>query len=334
MSDESLGAGSLQSKETACTKCGEKAIASRLCPRCYKHENRLLEIGSTKAVKCPLCGRYRIAGKWKHAEFEEVMEREIDRNLKVNAAATDLDLTLTRLHSPFIRIQLKARLGDEPWEAEVTRKFAIDRVPCDTCAKRTGGYHEACVQIRADDRTLEADELERIQSAIGELLKEDSILSSKEVRGGVDYSVAPLALAKQIEKRLKGMGANVLESFKHMGQDKEGRGVNQLNVVARFPAYRVGDIVKMGGAFYRVESIGKKTLLRDFQGDQKAANAPELVVPKEDVLEGMIVSVNSTVQFMDENYEMHDLGLPGVELEEGKRVKFIRIDDRVYPIWR
>lgn len=321
--------------QSECTKCGAEAISGGLCPRCYRHENRLMETGSMSVKRCPMCKRYWISGRWVHADFEEVLEHVIDKNLKVNASAQDLRLTITKLDGGLIKIGLKATIGGEPWESGLTRKFKVVKDTCETCSKRSGGYMEANVQVRADGRELSEVELKKIERELMEMAKEDSIIKSKEVKGGTDYEVAPIALAKQMEKRLKNMGAAVAESSRAMGQNQEGKAVNQVNIVARFPAYRVGDVVEMEDKLFTVVKIGKKTGLKDFCGNPKTANHElTLVVPHDEVLEGQIVSVSSTVQFMDEEFRMHDLEKPFEGLEAGKKVKFIRIDDMIYPIWR
>ncbi len=320
---------------TNCTKCGAEAIAGGLCPKCYKHENRLMETKSMSVRRCPMCKRYWISGRWVHADREEVLEHVVDKNLKVNASAQDLRLTITKMDGKLIKIGLSATLGEEPWNSELTRKFEIVKDTCETCSKRSGGYMEANVQIRADGRELEEAELEKIEHGLMELAKEDSIIKSKKVKGGTDYEVAPMALAKQMEKKLKNLGAAVAESSKAMGFNAQGKPVNQVNIVARFPAYRPEDIVKMDNTFFQVVKGGKKTSLKDFCGKLKTANHPvTLVVPHEEILEGMIVSIGPTIQFMDEEFKMHDLEKPTCKLEKGEKVKFIRIEDMIYPIWR
>ena len=336
-----------------CVECGRegKIFRDGTCLSCYLKNHTF-----TKGLEiidipiCSHCGSFKYKNTWFSEIFGDVLRKEVKSNFQISKELENVDINseCTEIkEGMYCKIYITGFIDNVEIteEHEITVRF--QRTVCDVCSKRFGGYHEAIVQIRADNRKLTDNELNSIQTSI-EYLVEDLqakgnralfIADVAKEHGGLDFYIseksAGLSIAKKIQEQY---GGEIKQSSKNIGM-KDGKQTYRMTYLIRLPLYEKGIFLKYSDAFYQIISFhGNKVKLIDLskweettvdlKSIQKAST-----LGKEELIKDMILisQKEDEIQVMDQdNYEIKVIRKPKPVSFDSKTVKVVKLEDRLF----
>ncbi|WP_457752035.1 60S ribosomal export protein NMD3 [Thermococcus sp.] len=360
-----------------------------LCQVCYRKENPVLLVeGEVNTELCQNCGSYKRRGVWvdpktyeleelifevaenallealedsfndKIREYEVVSPEELEEidELPVGRAVVSFEpIDFHVEYFPAVityNVRVKARIHELQRELHDERKHVtvyIRQTVCPRCSKFLGGYFEAILQVRAEDRPLGEEE----RKAIGELVEEkvDEIMQRDrmgfiqdtiEKEEGLDFYMGSTSSARKLAQAIKErFGGTINEAYELVGVDRQtSKEVYRTSVSIRIPKFRRGDIVAdRRGNVYEVERVdGKGLSLRNLSTwesehlDWKTAKREKVDTVEHEESEAMVTSLSpEEVQLMDmETYETYELERPPMGLSEGEVYRIVGVRGRKY----
>ncbi|MPW38975.1 Nonsense-mediated mRNA decay NMD3 like protein [Thermococcus sp. 101 C5] len=358
-----------------------------LCQVCFRKENPVLLIeDEINTELCQNCGSYKVRGTWvdpRNYELEElifeVADNALVENLLLDERVKEVKIVpkdeleeITELpvgtayvsfepvdwhieYFPAIinyEVEVKARIHEMQKELHHEKKMLtvyVRQTVCPRCQKFLGGYFEAILQVRAEDRVLtkeEKDEISKlVEEKVDEIMKRDRmgfIQDTIEKEEGIDFYMGSTSAARKLAQMIRDKyGGSISEAYQLVGQDRmTSKEVYRTSVSVRIPKFKVGDIVEdKKGNIYRVEGVsGKGLSLKNLSThenehkDWKTVKRDEIDTVEHERLEAMATSSTPReVQFMDmKNYETFELEKPEFEIEEGEVYKLVKVKGRYY----
>ncbi|MDI6642959.1 MAG: 60S ribosomal export protein NMD3 [Candidatus Hodarchaeaceae archaeon] len=247
-----------------CYRCGALEpdagpLIRGLCQRCFAEEFNLLRAPpKVGVVVCKRCGAYMLGKQWyTHTPGERIegaiREAVLDqlRVIRLTKSGTQLlrpqearevEIAIEPdLKGELIKVRAQGKvheLQSQPKLEETNIKLSVNYRTCKTCSLKRAGYHEAILQVRGE---LSRDDLPKIRRALESLASEagareerDFIAEVKKQRGGLDFYVSSVQLARQMSSLLRDrFGASVSESAKLIGQTRDGRQRFKVTILAR-----------------------------------------------------------------------------------------------------
>jgi len=210
----------------------------------------------------------------------------------------------------------------ENYSTEVRLKYE----QCDVCSKIASSYFTAIIQVRADKRPLTENEIE---SSLDLIIKEIErtqihdrevfISKLEKMHGGLDAYISKQSAAKQIVKLLLAKyGGTTTISHSLVGQ-KDGKDVNRITILARFPEYQKRDIVDISGKKMLITNItSRKIDVIDLTTWSKASFSSrniknlKILAKFSDYHKAQAVSQSEKdIQILDlESYKTYDMPIP------------------------
>ena len=358
-----------------------------LCQVCFRKENPVLLVeDEINTELCQNCGSYKVRGTWvdpKTYELEdlifEVSDNALMENLSVDERIKEIkivpkeeleeigDLFTGEAYVSFepidwhieyfpaiitYEIEIKARIHELQRELHHEKKKVIVYVRqtvCPRCQKFLGGYFEAILQVRAEDRKLTKEERDKIsklvEEKVDEIMKRDRmgfIQDTVEKEEGIDFYMGSTSAARKLAQFIRDKyGGNISEAYQLIGQDRvTSKEVYRTSVSIRLPKFKRGDIVgDKKGNVYKVEEVtGKGISLKNLytheseHKDWKSAKRDEIDTIDHEKIEAMVTSLTPReVHLMDmQSYETFEIEKPKVKIEEGKVYKLIKVKGRYY----
>ena len=153
-----------------CPECGatDVEMIDGICKNCFLKKFQLMEIPENISVTiCKHCNAKLEEGKWKdeYIPEEEIIYRALERNITISDLAEneEIELEIDQMRGTIAECYVEAVatvLGEELVETH-TPDVKINYSVCPDCSKRNAGYYEAVIQLRADDRELKEEEMEK-----------------------------------------------------------------------------------------------------------------------------------------------------------------------------
>ncbi len=289
---------------------------------------------------CKRCGAVKIPGGWKQLpitvvepddvrqhQLKILLDSAISQTIKTyevgytSVVARDrvINVTIDVYGSSHVQVPKKS----EVHEVEVRVNYGI----CNSCSSLSGGYYEAILQIRADNRPV----TEREEDQISEIVEHMTIQEHpKDVHAfvsgisrdkyGIDFWIGSEHLCRKIADEIQSQFlASRKENYKLVGQEKGGRDKFRVTIMLRLPQYTVGDFIIVVGRPCQVDAMGKSGLtcydLKDrsqFTVHQKSSKwqTIQFMAPSSSKRRFMILSraYGQPVQLMDsESFEMIEM---------------------------
>lgn len=351
-----------------CFLCGTDSVLEGLCSDCYNSEHPLIEVSTPlNIVVCKRCGAIKVPGGWKTLQRpasspEEQMEQQIDVLLQkeVKSFSKGLELTVQEdkkldrvLHVTLI---VKGK-SDESLEAHVEEypvEIRFSYGTCDTCGMMSGGYHEAILQIRADNRPLTEEEEDQIGDMATNLTMAEYgkdmkafIIEVNKTKFGLDFFLGSEHLTRRIADEIESAFlAERKENYKLIGQEKGGKDKFRITILLRLPRFSIGDFVILEKRRCMVYAIGRGGLgcyaLADgsrFTVSPKSAKWRnlEFLADKTELREYMVVSKGhgQPTQLMDaKTFDMFEIdeGRLGSEITSGQTINAIELSGQLYNV--
>jgi len=224
---------------------------------------------------------------------------------------------------------------------------------CDTCGMMSGGYYNAILQIRADNRPLTEDEEERINTIVTQRTVEaygkDTkafITSSSKDRYGLDFRIGSEHLCRNLADEIeRTFLADKKVNYKLVGQ-KRGKDQYRTTILLRLHRFVTGDFIRVATKPCQIQSMSKSgiscydlTESSTFTINPKSSKwkGIEFLAPSSESRQCMVISRQhgQPTQLMDsktyETLEVED-HLLSPESTNGSVVHVVLIDERFYPL--
>ncbi len=250
-----------------------------LCIKCYNESHPLIQVDTPLAIQvCKRCGAVKVPGGWRAIEERYQDEGEL-RGIQVSILLSQeisylvpdvqLEIHEDKNLDRVLHVTLTACGQSHPVLPEHQEEFPVEirfsHGTCDTCGMMSGGYHEAIIQIRTDERSLTDNEAEEIAGIVTDMTVAEYgkdvkayVTEISRDRHGLDFKIGSEHLAKKIADHIQfSYLAERKENYKLFGQDKDGREKYRITILLRLPRFRKGDFIKVLGNTCEVVSIGR-----------------------------------------------------------------------------
>jgi len=237
---------------------------------------------------------------------------------------------------------------DEEYPVEIRFNYGT----CETCGMMSGGYYEAILQIRADNRQLSDEEKMQLTEKVRDMTiaryKADDkafITTIQDDKYGLDFYIGSEHLCKYIADELELQYlAERKENYSLVGEDKAGNKKYRITILIKLPHFSVGDFISIDDEPCQILAMGRNTLTcfalkrrERFSINPKSSKwrTLEFLAPVSARHEFMIVTYvyGQPVTLMDaKNYETVDVeeSIFDFEITAGITVYGVRFDDTLY----
>jgi nonsense-mediated mRNA decay protein 3 len=345
-----------------CPECGREdyELFQGLCRSCFVKETQMVICPSVVEVTlCAHCSSTLLRARWKDSDLseDELIADKIYDNLELGQESEDVEISLEVLNQKgsHLEIYVKSRgkiLG-EVVEEECTVNVKVNRAVCTECSKHASGYYEAVIQFRADSRSLEVYEVDKVDKIMKDLLgklvvknRMAYLADRVEIKEGVDYYLGSYKAARSITNRLKdALGGVLRESPRLVGRDKStGKDLYRVWISLRLSNFNKGDFIRYEKLTAQVVNLdGRGILVKDLNYNKmqsipwkKYSHIKKMVGSEKVKLTTITTITPKIIQVLHpETYETHDLEFKkGMEdLKIGEEVEVVEINGNLYILW-
>lgn len=336
-----------------CVDCGKekKIFRDGSCLECYLKRHQFTTGPPVIDIPfCVHCGSFKYKNMWMGDTFDEVLNRWVKHTFTISKELRDPQIeTVCQERAEFIdcEVIIKGVIDDVEIKETHDLMIRLKNNVCDVCSKRFGGYHEAIIQLRADNRKLSRRELAELRLFVEEqvaFLQEKGhrnlfITDVGEEHGGLDFYLSDKQAAYTIVKKTQeSFGGNLKTSSKNIGM-RNGRQIHRMTYLLRLYPFQRGDFFSYQNEYFYVSSLSKNKVHvyemsqwgeRVFEG-KDLANA--VVLGGSELIKEMIVVSQSDdeVQVMDpENYKLFAVKKPVTLVIKTKMIPVVVIRDKMY----
>lgn len=344
-------------KTVPCPECGtEIPPESELCDSCYAESLDPVSLPDSLELEvCTRCGSYDLGEGWTSEDeavpeaelvltaLEGVLQAHVDaRRPSVSVAARKLDRD-----SYEVDVDFTAEVRGEPVEETVTVPVSISRTTCTTCSRRSGGYYESIVQVRAEGRQPSEEEVGRAEEVAYEIAgkdygdRETFVTKTEEVQGGVDIYMSTSKAGRQVADRLaEEYGGSVGESATLVGE-REGDEVYRVTYAVELPEFVAGDVVEIDDDVALVENNRRGLRATSLETGESRSYPEDVEATKlgeaRDAAETTVVSHrDDEIQVLDpETYDTVTLERPSFVPPSAEQTPAISTESGLYLLpWR
>jgi nonsense-mediated mRNA decay protein 3 len=336
-----------------CVECGKETSIYKngVCLECYVQHKQFTSGPSVIDVfSCPRCDAFKYKNTWIHKSFKQVLLRHIKDKYHISRELKNLDITVDCNHSGKTlpcRITMNGFVGAYQIEEEHQVTVRLKQTICDVCSRQYGGYYEATLQIRAENRKLRKSEIqhftEEVDAAVSQLQKKGNrglfITDVGMEHGGVDFYLSERGSAYSIVKTLQGKyGGEIKQSSKNIGM-KDSKQIYRMTYLLRLPTYRMGDFIQMKNTFYRITGVCRNRVhvldlatWKETVVDGKALQHVRIFGGEELIQEMILVSQSEIeVQIMGQSsYKTFEIKKPIDFTFKDKILHVVAIDDTLF----
>ncbi|MFO7677890.1 MAG: NMD3-related protein [Thermoplasmatota archaeon] len=335
-----------------CVECGQKEIfKDGVCINCYVN-NKTFTKGPEliDIIQCSNCSAYKYKNTWLEESLDEVIKRHLKDAFTIDYQLQQIEIRLM-YDEVKKNIDCVVEISGVIDGIKIVEKHhvlvRIKRVVCDVCSKQSGGYYEAVLQVRAENRTPSKGELEIINDFVLELVagfqKKGNralfIADASKERGGIDYYLSEKGSAFSIAKKIQERYGGILkQSSTNIGM-KDSRQIYRMTYLIRLPAYRSGDFIEYNNSIFYISSISSsKVHVIDLKTwseqiiDAKNLQKVRVLGGPEYKKEMIVISQTSDeIQVMDpHSYKILDITKPKNMLFDKKYVSIVVLEDALF----
>ncbi|NYT03537.1 MAG: hypothetical protein GKC00_02395 [Candidatus Methanofastidiosa archaeon] len=241
-----------------CFVCGkEDILKDGRCKECYLRESFQFSIPARiKVPYCKSCNSY-YTNRWNTLEDKTSFVNEIIKNNVSSNREIDFVPEFSKKNNKKIQSKIEfAEEGnitkvntiirpfhDDPsFDMNASTEILLSGEQCQRCSRFYGGYYEAILQIRNEEKKIELEKANDIMEIIDEL--SDRLISKdrmafiarvEELKEGIDVYMGSLSAARKIANDLiKRFSGSMGESHKLMGLDRDsGKKIYRTTVTVR-----------------------------------------------------------------------------------------------------
>jgi nonsense-mediated mRNA decay protein 3 len=252
-----------------CVECGNDVPIFRngVCLSCYLKATQfskgpaILDI-----VMCPRCSSYKYKNTWLRETFDDILKRYVKDAFTVNPELKHVEIQTRCKEQERIlacMVFISGSLEDQTITEQHPLTVRIRHNTCEICSREAGGYYEATVQIRAEQRTFTNTELTTLQNAVETMVGQFQgsgkrglfITDIAKKREGLDFFLSEKGTALSIAKKIQEQfGGDFKQSASSAGM-KDSRQIYRMTYLVRIPAYRKGDFFWFDKSFFSIVSL-------------------------------------------------------------------------------
>jgi len=342
-----------------CPKCGEtgQEIINGVCKSCFLKELILAQIpDEIELTVCAHCESQLVSGKWYELELsdEEIILNTIYKHITLNKYAKITEINVETLLARGSNIECIVHLKADVLGRTILQDYKLNvkiiRTVCPECSKFASGYYEAVIQLRAQNRIPDEEEVAvadgLIAGNIDKISRKNRMAYISEravLKEGIDYYIGSYKVAKRLASTLKDhFGGVVKESPRLMGRDKStGKDLHRIWISLRIPYFRINDFIMYENSVGPVVGIdGKKVLFKDLDSLSNISvqwrdyRKIETVALKEDIKETTVTAKTpDSIQVLHpDSYEPVDIKIneETVDIQIGRDVSVIVIGSDIH----
>jgi nonsense-mediated mRNA decay protein 3 len=357
--------------QAICPRCGDPVehpardpggSGAELCLACYFEEFELVEAPDRLEVPvCSGCGAVHRGNRWVDVGAEDYADVAVDavaESLAVHVDAEEVswevrpegvDETTVRVHATFTGL-----VRGRAVQRELTVPVKMGRETCDKCGQIAGDAYAATVQVRAEGRDPEPEELAGARTVARNYVADREakgdrgafVTEMAEVDGGLDVKVSTTQIGRAIAERVVDrFGGTVSDSRRLITEDGDGNRVYRMAYAVRLPPYRPGEVIDPGDGDgpVLVRSVrGNLKGRRLASGERYEADHEDRIAPEADRLghvddaeETTLVAVEDdhAVQVLDpETYRAETIPRPGDVDPDAGTVRVLKHRDGLHVV--
>jgi nonsense-mediated mRNA decay protein 3 len=252
-----------------CVECGKDKTIFRngVCLCCYlKHTQFSQGPAYLDIAFCPRCSAYKYKNTWIQESFDDVLKRLIKDAFTISPDLTRVTIQTKCTEQQRVLaciVSITGLIEDQTVTETHPLTARIKQNTCNICSREAGGYYEAIVQIRAEQRTFTDGELRTLRLAVEGMVAQLQkggkrglfITDYDEKREGLDFFLSEKTTAFSIAKKIQEQyGGDFKQSASAAGM-KDSRQVYRMTYLVRIPAYRKGDFFSLDDSFFHIVSL-------------------------------------------------------------------------------
>lgn len=316
-----------------CPKCGKEFKG--LCLNCTD-PNELVWIPDLVVTLCPKCGRYKVEGRWKSIKLEDAIELLIFKSIRVHP---ELDVEKIVVEQEPFTVKIVGSVSGTRVEIVKHPKLKIVKETCLRCSRESGGYYESILQLRADNRKLKKEEIEKANKVVNEVLHTELdnqkafITKVIERKEGIDFFFGGRDIGRKISRKLAvEFGAEVKESKTISGR-ADGRDLYRFTYLVRLPFYKNGDVVEEDGKICIITNAKLKKAVNIRDMNKIPLKDPKLIARWEEIKRGVVVQKDeSVVELIELETNNVVFAEKTCEVDIGEEVFVLNYDNKFYII--
>ncbi len=340
-----------------CVECGkeESVYKNGVCLSCYIKSHSFSKGPETIDIPvCTNCDSYKYKNTWHSGIFTEFLRKVIKNNFKINRELEKVDINIKCEESKQdmrCKVYISGFIDDTEITEEHDVLVRLKKTVCDVCSKKFGGYHEAIIQIRADERKLSKDELKNLRLVVENIVENLQAKGNRtifiadigEEPGGINFYIsdkgAGVVIAKKIQEQ---HGGKLKQSSKNIGM-KDGRQMYRMTYLLRLPSYKKDEFIELDHEYYYIESTyaNKIKLINLSNWEETIVELNKIkrahfLGGKGLIKEMILVSqTEEEIQIMNQkNYEIKTIKKPKPVSIDSEKIKIVKIEDQLFLFYK
>jgi nonsense-mediated mRNA decay protein 3 len=336
-----------------CVECGkdDPIFRNGVCLSCYLKATQFSK-GPTilDIIMCPRCSSYKYKNTWVNESFDDILKRHVKEAFTISPELKQVDIqTQCKAQERILAcmVFISGSLEGQTITEQHPLTVRIRHTTCEICSREAGGYYEAILQIRAEQRKFTDAELQTLRSAVETMVGQYQeggkrglfITDFDEKRDGLDFFLSEKGTAFSIAKRVQEQfGGDFKQSASSAGM-KDSRQVYRMTYLVRVPAYRKGDFFSFDNSFFSIVSLheNKVRALELSTWTEKVIEGKDIQPSrifggKELIREMFLVSQSKNeIQLMDpKTYTTVEIRKPKTISIDTPMVKTVRLDGYLF----
>ena len=336
-----------------CVECGKDVPIFRngVCLNCYLKATQFSK-GPTilDVIMCPRCSSFKYKNTWVEEPFDDILKRYIKEAFTISPELKHVEIQTQCKEQERIlacMVFISGSLEDQTITEQHPLTVRIRHNTCEICSREAGGYYEAILQIRAEQRKFTDAELYALRSAVETMVGQYQesgkrglfITDIAEKREGLDFFLSEKGVAFSIAKRVQEQfGGDFKQSASSAGM-KDSRQIYRMTYLVRIPTYRKGDFFSFDNSFFLIISIheNKVRTLELATWTEKVIDGkdiqPSRIYGGKELIREMIVISQSKneIQLMDpKTYTTIEIRKSKTVLFDTPMVKTVKLDGYLF----
>lgn len=197
-----------------CIICNASAVSGNYCKKHFLEKHALFSIENARASFCKDCNTYTYK-KDRAKNIEELIDVICLDTMKTSYKIEKMPSFRVVGNKILVKLTCVGKINSI--EKTEMRDFMIilRKMLCENCSRKTGGYHEAAIQVRGKNS-------KKIYEFIMKNLDDKEITNMRNSENGFDVRIIKKGQASALAKFLKEEGFDVTVSFK-LVKEKKGQ---------------------------------------------------------------------------------------------------------------
>ncbi|MBI4361002.1 hypothetical protein HY572_04495 [Candidatus Micrarchaeota archaeon] len=174
--------------ERICPQCGASSrdtpFLASFCRNCFIQRNRIFSLPEISLLQCPKCERIRLKGEWVASDF---LHAHIREKIQSKYALTHCRIQFHQPDKKHVeaRIDMEFNVDGQAVAEKYSLAMPLEKKMCPDCSLRSGGYHEAVIQIRGPK-----EKTQKISAQLVRLIEKKTFVTKVvQQKEGVDIQV-------------------------------------------------------------------------------------------------------------------------------------------------